>query len=119
MSLFQDNLQYTHWLPPEVINLQEASDSSDVGRLEQSAVRIPTFWPDRPSLWFAQAESFFVLSNVTSERTNFNYVISQLEYRHVAEVEDIIIEPPTDEPYTTLKSELVRRLSSSRDQRVR
>jgi len=42
-----------------------------------------------------------------------------MEYRHAAEVEDIIIAPPTDEPYTTLKTELVRRLSSSRDQRVR
>jgi len=46
-------------------------------------------------------------------------VISQLEYRHAAEVEDIIIAPPTDEPYTTLKTELVPRLSSSPDQRVR
>jgi len=46
-------------------------------------------------------------------------VISQLEYRHAAEVEDIIITPPADEPYSTLKTELVRRLSSSRDQRVR
>jgi hypothetical protein len=42
-----------------------------------------------------------------------------MEYRHAAEVEDIIISSPADETYTTLKAELVRRLSSSRDQRVR
>jgi hypothetical protein len=82
-------------------------------------VRLPPFWPDRPGLWFAQAEAQFALASVTSEKTKFNYVISQLEYRHAAEVEDIIISPPADEPYTTLKAELVRRLSSSRDQRVR
>ena len=46
-------------------------------------------------------------------------MISQLEYRHAAEIEDFIIAPPTDEPYTTLKTELVCRLSSSRDQCVR
>jgi hypothetical protein len=46
-------------------------------------------------------------------------VISQLEYRHAAEVEDLIISPPANEPYTTLKTELVCRLSASRDQRVR
>jgi hypothetical protein len=34
-------------------------------------------------------------------------------------VEDIIISPPAGEPYTTLKAEVVRRLSSSRNQRVR
>jgi hypothetical protein len=46
-------------------------------------------------------------------------VVSQLEYRYAAKVEDIIISPLANEPYTTLRSELVRRLSSSRDQRVR
>ena len=70
-------------------------------------------------MWFAQAEAQFALASVTSEKTKFSYVISQLEYRHAAEVEDIIITPPAYEPYTTLKTQLVRRLSSSRDQRVR
>jgi hypothetical protein len=78
-------------------------------------VRLPPFWP---GIWFAQAEAQFALAPVTSEKTKFNYVISQLEYRHAAEVEDIIITPPAVEPCTTLKTELVRRLSSSRDQRV-
>jgi len=34
-------------------------------------------------------------------------------------VEDIIITPPKDEPYDRLKGDLVRRLSTSREQRVR
>jgi hypothetical protein len=74
-------------------------------------VRLPPFWPDRPGLWFA--------ANVTSEMTKFNYIISQLEYRHAAEVEDIITSPPAVQPYTSLKNVLVCPLSSSRDQRVR
>ena len=46
-------------------------------------------------------------------------MVSQLEYRHAAEVEDIKLSPPAKEAYATLKAELVRRLSSSRDQSVR
>jgi len=46
-------------------------------------------------------------------------VISKLEYRNAAEVEDIIISPPTVKTYTTLKTKLLLRLSSSRAQRVR
>ena len=102
----------------EVINMQEIPDSSAGGYIYRPAVRLPPFWPDRPGLWFAQAEAQFDLATVTSERTKFKYVISQLEYRNAAEVEDIIVVPPKVEPSTTLKSELVRRLSS-RDQRVR
>jgi hypothetical protein len=82
-------------------------------------VRLPPFWPDRPAVWFAQAEAQFELAAITNERTKFNYVISQLDHRHAAEVEDIITSPPEREPYTTLKAELVQRLSTSREQRVR
>jgi hypothetical protein len=95
--------------------MQEAPDSSQGGYIYRPAVRLPPFWP---GLWFATAEAQFNLASVTSEKTKFNYVISQLEYRHAAEIEDLIISPPANEPYTTLKTELVRRLSASRDQRV-
>jgi hypothetical protein len=98
--------------------MQEAPDSSQGEHIYRAAVRLPPFWPNRPGLWFAPAEAQFALASVTSKKTKFNYVISQLEYQHAAEVGDIIT-PPADETYTTLKTELVRRLSSSRDQRVR
>jgi hypothetical protein len=81
-------------------------------------VRLPPFWPDRPGLWFATAEAQFDLASVTSEKTKFNYVISQLDYKHAAEVEDLIISPPANKAYTTLKTKLVHRLSASCDQRV-
>ena len=101
------------------MNTQETLDSSEGGRIHRPSERLPTFWSDRPRLWFAYAEDQFALTSVISETTKFNYVISQLEFKHAAEVEDIITSPPTDGPYTTLKAELVCRMSSSRDKRVR
>jgi hypothetical protein len=76
------------------------------------------FWPDRPGLGFAQAEAQFSFASVTSETTKLKYVVSQLEYRHAAEVEDIIVSPPANEPSPTLKAQLGRRLSLSPDQRI-
>jgi hypothetical protein len=58
--------------------MQEVLDSSQGGHIYRAAVRLPTFWPDRPGLWFAQAEANFALASATSEKTKFNYVISQL-----------------------------------------
>ena len=83
------------------------------------AVRLPPFWPDRPAIWFAQAESQFELAAITRQRTKFNYVVSQLNQQQAAEVEDIITAPPEHEPYDRLKTELIRRLSTSSEQRVR
>jgi len=59
------------------------------------------------------------LAAITRQRTKFNYVVSQLNQQQAAEVEDIITLPSGDEPYDRLKAELVRRLSTSRKQRVR
>jgi hypothetical protein len=46
-------------------------------------------------------------------------VVSQLNQQHAAEVEDLITSPPEQEPDDRLKAELVRRLFTSHEQRVR
>jgi hypothetical protein len=83
------------------------------------AVRLPLFWPERPVVWFGQAEAQFELAGIIRQRTKFNYVVSQLNQQQAAKVEDLIASPPDHEPYDRLKAELVRRLSTSREQRVR
>jgi hypothetical protein len=62
-------------------------------------------------VWFAQAEAQFTLAGIGSEKTKFCYVISQLYHRYAREVEDIITSPPERQSHSTLRNELVRRLS--------
>jgi hypothetical protein len=83
------------------------------------AVRLPPFWAERPAVWFAQAEAQFTLAGISTDKTKFYYVISQLDQRYAVEVEDIITSPPERAPYTKLKTELVRRLSPSEEHRIR
>jgi hypothetical protein len=58
------------------------------------AVRLPPFWAERPTVWFAQAEAQFSWAGITSEKTIVLHVVSQLDHQYAAEVEDIIISPP-------------------------
>jgi hypothetical protein len=60
----------------------------------ERVVRLPPFWAERPVMWFPQAEAQFFLAGVSSEKTKFFHVISQLDHRHAAELEDIITSPP-------------------------
>jgi hypothetical protein len=99
--------------------MTEPADETAITAVYRVAVRLPPFCPDRPAVWFAQAEAQFDLAAITRQRTKFNYVVSQLNPQQAAEIEDIIIAPPEHEPYDRLKSELVRQLSTSREQRVR
>jgi len=99
--------------------MMDTKDETVNSAVYRVSVRLPPFWPDRPAVWFAQADSQFELAAITRQRTKFNYVVSQLNQQQAAEVEDIIISPPELGPYDRLKAELVRRLSTSREQRVR
>ncbi|XP_069364226.1 uncharacterized protein [Maniola hyperantus] len=83
------------------------------------AAKLPPFWADRPVVWFAQVEAQFEISGITVDQTKFNYVIAQLDSRVIGEVEDIITHPPPADRFAFLKKELIRRLSTSEEQRVR
>lgn len=88
----------------------------DVSRI---SVRIPPFYPEKPALWFAQLESQFFLSGVTTDSTKFHYTISQLDPIYASEVEDIISAPAGPNKYERLKTELIKRLSASREKKVK
>jgi hypothetical protein len=65
------------------------------------------------------AEAQFSLAGVTEEKTKFYYVLSQLDHRYAMEVQEILTPPPQQDPYTKLKTELLNRLSPSREREVR
>jgi hypothetical protein len=97
----------------------ETTDDKPSVDISIMAVQLPLFWAERPAVWFTQAEAQFTLASISSEQTKFCYVISQLDHRYAMEVEDIITSPPEQNPYSTLRAKLVRRLPSSREQRIR
>jgi hypothetical protein len=96
----------------------DTADSSPPAEVSRVAMRLPQFWAEWPAIWFAQAEAQFFLAVVSSEKTKFLHVVSQLDHLYAAEVEDII-SPPERDPYTTLRTELVRRLTPFREKRIR
>jgi len=67
----------------------------------------------------AEIEGQFALANVTQDATKFYYVISHLDNKYAAEVEDVITNPPPTGLYEKIKAKLIRRLSLSEEQRVR
>ena len=87
--------------------------------INRVAVRIPPFWAQDPEMWFAQVETQFALAGITTEDTKFNYVAGNLDSKYAIEIRDILTSPPENGKYTKLKSELIRRLSASQDQKTR
>lgn len=91
----------------------------DQGAVHRVALRIPPFWSDKPELWFCQLEAQFQLNQITQDSTKFWYVTGQLESRFAEQVEDILLKPPQVGKYDTLKYELIKRLSSSQQHKIK
>ena len=76
------------------------------------SLKLPPFWPNDPALWFTQVEAQFATRGVTVEKTKFEYVIASLQPEFATEVRDLILNPPEENPFTTLKTALVDRTAA-------
>lgn len=83
------------------------------------SVKLPPFWPDSAVVWFSQAEAQFHLAGITSDMTMYSHVLGQIDQKLAREIEDIVVKPPATGKYALLKDTLIKRLSSSEEQRVR
>ena len=82
------------------------------------SVKLPPFWPADPEVWFAQVEAQFATRRVTSQKTRFEYVVSSLGPEFAAEVRDLLLRPPEENPYAILKAELVKRTAASEQRKL-
>lgn len=96
----------------------EAEKAELLQNVFRVSTKLPSFWADKPAVWFAQAEAQFAVNRITVERTKFDYVVAQLDTRVAAEVEDVITGPEANRTYTKLKETLISRLSLSEEKRV-
>lgn len=112
----EDIQEQIEHIKPQPTTTSEAHSSAAVQRV---SVKLPPFWKQNPSLWFAQAEAQFSIANITLELTKYSHVVSQLDEHFALEVEDILTNTPENNPYSTLKNELIKRLSLSQEQRIK
>ena len=123
-ELRQQQRQLMAQLQQVVPSGSDPSSNSTRGTVPQPevsavAVKLPDFWPADPALRFARAEFMFSSRGITQQRTKFDHVAFALSNEFALEVRDILLSPPTEDPYDTLKAELIRRTQTSEQKRLR
>ena len=94
------------------------SKSDSESMLGAVSIKLPPFWRNDPEVWFAQAEAQFATRNITAESTKYSHVIATLPTEVAQDVRDILINPPSTDPYTTLRKKLIARTTESEQRRV-
>ena len=89
--------------------LDDRARARDAGAVTAAVqLKLPPFWPADPDVWFAQIEAQFSTRGITAQRTKYDYVVASLSPEFATEVRDIILRVP-DNPYDTLKQQLIQR----------
>ncbi|CAB3254848.1 unnamed protein product [Arctia plantaginis] len=84
---------------------QGVTAKSDVATIALPA-RLPPFWRQNPTLWFAQFESAVAASKIREEQ-KFNLVVPLLGCDDLEQIANIKLNPPATGKYITLKNILI------------
>lgn len=81
-------------------------------------LKLPPFWSADPELWIAQVEAQFRTRGITQDSTKYDYVVGSLGTETAIELRDVLLRPPEDEKYETLKQALLKRNVLSDQKRI-
>lgn len=95
------------------------SSSNDIETAAAKSFKAPAFWKTNPELWFKQVESQFYTLRITSDARKFHFIVAAMESEILAQVSDIVLNPPDIFMYETLKKRLIERFSQSEQFRLK
>ncbi|BHF79053.1 hypothetical protein SprV_0602217000 [Sparganum proliferum] len=69
---------------------------------------LPDFWQHAPELYFIRIESAFYSANITKELSKYHKLVEVPPANIISQVQPLLVKPPADAPYSTLKAEILR-----------
>ncbi|GBN26831.1 hypothetical protein AVEN_249245-1 [Araneus ventricosus] len=83
------------------------------------SLKAPPFWRQNPKLYFAQIESQFAIAGITKDESKYHHVVAAIETDVIAQVSDIILNPPEELKYEALKERLIEQFADSETHRLK
>lgn len=94
-------------------------DQQELAVIKTRQITLPPFYRQDPRLWFAQIELASANHNVTSDATKFRQLAAQLSGDLLGSVSDIILSPPREDKYATIKRRIIAAYDEGDERRLR
>ncbi|KAK9876232.1 hypothetical protein WA026_012533 [Henosepilachna vigintioctopunctata] len=95
------------------------NNENEAGQIARVSVKLPSMWRNNIKLWFAQVESNFEIAGITNDSTKFNYVVAAIDTDILSTVSDIVLNPPAQQKYFTIKNRLCEEFSDSESRQTK
>ena len=99
-------------------NYSMADEALPEAAVASVSVKLPSFWPSDPQLWFAQVRAQFTTRGIKLQKTRFDKVVASLAPEYATEVRDLILTPPAMNSYDTLREQLIKQTAASEQRRL-
>lgn len=98
---------------------EQALQNSGGFEIAKNTVKVPTFLPSAPDLWFLQIEAQFRRGNIVRDQTKYDTVLASLDVQCLEAIADIIRDPPSDGKFESIKQRIISEYSDSSQQKLR
>ena len=93
------------------------ADKKTASTVDAVAVKVTSFNPDDPEVWFIQLEDQFSTKGITVQKTMYEYVTSNLDRKTAGEMHGFLKQKPKINPYDTIKAYMVKRYGKTQLQK--
>ncbi|XP_061394020.1 uncharacterized protein LOC133329557 [Musca vetustissima] len=96
-----------------------ATNSGPSMEVSRVAVKAPPFWRSDPLLWFKQIELQFIMVGIMQDSPKFHSIVASIESSILEKVSNIIVDPPAENMYDTIKEKLISSFTDSEEKRLK
>lgn len=93
--------------------------ANQVEAVSRVTIKAPPFWKANPALWFCQLEAQFHMNRITSDTHKYYTVVAAIESTILHQVSDLVLTPPEQNMYKSLKQRLLDVFAVSEQSRLK
>lgn len=97
----------------------EPNGMESIREIAKLSFKPPPFWKPDPKLWFAQVEAQFARAGISTDETKFHTVVAEIDSSILKCASDLILKPPQNNKYETLKARLITEFEESATKRLK